>query len=57
MLQIHESTTHKICVEYVVLMEMIFPCFNLIPDAYNLAATILVHKLSQLHETLILGRL
>ena len=41
----------------VVLMEAIFPCFNLNPNDWNLATTILVHKLSQLHKTLILGRL
>ena len=32
MLQIHESTTHINYVAYVVLMEAMFPCFNLKPD-------------------------
>ena len=50
-----ESTIHIIFVACVVLMEAIFPCFNLKPDDCNLATTILVHKLSQLHKTLILG--
>ena len=41
----------------VVLMEAIFPCFNFKPDDCNLATTILVHKLSQLNKTLVLGKL
>ena len=57
MLQIHESTIHIIFVGLVGLMEALFPCFNLKLDDCNLATTILVHKLSQLHKTLILGRL
>ena len=56
-LQSHESTIRKIFVVCVVLMEAIFPCFNLNPDDCNLATTILVHKLSQLYKTLILRRL
>ena len=55
MLQIHESTIHKIFVACVVLMEAIFPCFSLKPDESNQVTTILVHKLSQLHKTFILG--
>ena len=42
---------------YVVLMDAVSSCFNLKPDGFNLATTILVMKLSQLHETLILGKL
>ena len=57
MLQIHESTIQIILVACVILMEAMFPCFNLKPDDCNLTITILVHKLSQLHKTLILGRL
>ena len=53
MVQIHESTIHRIFAVCLVLMEAIFLCFNLKPDDYNLATTILVHKLSQLHKTLI----
>ena len=51
------STIHKIFVACVVLMEEIFLCFNLKPNDCNLSTTILVHKLSQLHKALILGRL
>ena len=50
MVPIHESTIHRIFVACVVLMEAIFPCFNLRPDDCNLASTILVHKLSQLYK-------
>ena len=57
MLQIQESTIHSISVACIVLIEAIFSCFNLKPDDCNLATTILVHKLSQLHKTLIMGRL
>ena len=58
MLQIHESTVHRVFVAYLVLMEAIIPCFNLGPDDCNLATTtITVHKLSQLHKTLMLGKL
>ena len=39
----------------VVLMEAIFPCINLKPDDCNVATTILVQNLSQLHKTVILG--
>ena len=46
----------QIFVASVVLTEADFPCFNLKPDDCDLATTILVHKLSQLHKTLILGR-
>ena len=53
MLQIHESTIHRIFVACVVLVETIFPCFNLKPDDCNLATTTLVHKFPQLHVTLI----
>ena len=56
MLQIHESTIHRIFVARVVLMEAMFQCFYLKPGDCNLATTILEHKLSQLHKTLILGR-
>ena len=42
---------------HVVLMEAISPCFNLKPDDCNLAITIIVYKPSQLHKTLILGKL
>ena len=58
MLQIYESTAiHKIFVAFVVLVETIFPCFNLRPDDCNLAITILLQKLSQFHKTFIMGRL
>ena len=57
MLQIHESVIHRMFLPCVVLMEAIFPCFNLRPDNCNLATPILVLKLSQLQKTLILGRL
>ena len=57
MLQIHEITIHIIFVACVVLMESTFLCFNLKPDDSNLATMILVHSLSQLRETLILGKL
>ena len=50
MLQIYENTIHRFFVACVVLMEAIFPCFNLKPDDCNLATKILVHKLSQLHK-------
>ena len=54
---IHESTIHITFVVRVVLMEAIFPCINLKHDDWNVFTTILVHKLSQLHKTLIMGRL
>ena len=54
MLQIHESTIHRTFVACAVLMEAIFQCFNLKPGDFNLASTILVHKLLQLHKALIL---
>ena len=57
MLQIYESSIDKIFVTCVILMEAMFQCFNLKPDDYNLATTILVLKISQLHKTLILGKL
>ena len=57
MLKIHERTTDRRFVAYVVLMEAMFLCFNLKPDDCNLATTILLLKLSQLHKTLILGKL
>ena len=57
MAPIHESTIHIVFVACVVLMEGMFLCFNLKPDDCNLATTILLHKLSQLHKTLMLGRL
>ena len=56
-LQIHESTVHIVFVACVVLMETIFSCFNLKTDDCNLATTTLLLKLSQLHKTLILGKL
>ena len=49
--------TFSTFVAYVVLMEAMFPYFNLKPDDCNLATTILVLKLSQLHKTLILRML
>ena len=55
MLQIHESTVHRIFVAFVVLMEAMFPCVNLKSDDCNLATTILVLKLSQLHKTALVG--
>ena len=57
MLKIHESTIHRIFVVCVVLIEAMFPCFNLKPDDCNLGTTILVVKLSHLHKILILGQL
>ena len=57
MLQIHERTIHRIFMACVVLIEAITLCFNLKPDDCNLAASILVHRLSQLHKTLKLGKL
>ena len=54
MLQIHESTIHRMFVACAVLMEAIFSYFNLKPDDCNLASTILEHKLSQLKQTLVL---
>ena len=56
MLQIHESTIHRIFVVCVVLMEAMFQCFNVKLDDCNLATAILLLKLSQLHETFILGK-
>ena len=38
----------------ILSMEAIFPCFNLKPDDCHLATTLLVHKLSHLHKTLML---
>ena len=57
MLQIHESTIHRIFVACAVLMEAMLPCFNLKPDDCNLASPNLVLKLSRLHKTLILVKL
>ena len=57
MLQIHERAIHRIFMACVVLIEAIILCFNLKPDDCNLAVSILVHRLSQLHKTLKLGKL
>ena len=57
MLQIYESTIRRLFVACVVLMEAMFPCFNLKSDDCNLDTTILVHKLSELDKVLILGQL
>ena len=57
MLQINKSTAHRIFVACIALMEAILPCFDLKPDDWNLVTTILVHKLSQLHKTFMLGKL
>ena len=57
MLQIHESTIYRIFLACAGLMEAIFLCFNYKSEDYNLATTILIHKLSQLHKTLILEKL
>ena len=57
MLQIHESTIHKILVAFVAVAAMFFHVFNLKPDNCNLATTNLLLKLSQLLKTLILGKL
>ena len=57
MLQIHESTIHITFVACTVLMEAIFPCFNIKPDDWNLATSLLVQKLSHLHKTLIVRML
>ena len=54
MLQIHESTIHRVFLACAVLMEEMFSYFNLTPDDCNLASTILEHKLSQLKQTLVL---
>ena len=54
MLQMHESNIDRIFAASVLLKEAIFPCFNLKPDDFNLATTILVQKPSQFHKTLIL---
>ena len=54
---IHVINSCRNFVVCVLLMEAILSCFNLTPDDYNLAAIILVYKLSQLHKTLILGKL
>ena len=56
MLQTHESAIDRSFVSCVVLMETIFPCFNLKHVDCNLATTILVHKLYQLHKTIIPGK-
>ena len=56
MLQIHESTTHRVFLARLVLMEATFQCFNLKPANCSLAPTILKHKLFQLRETLITGK-
>ena len=37
MLQIHKSAIRRILVACVVLIEAIFPCYNLKSDDYNLA--------------------
>ena len=47
----------KIFVGCVVLMEAMFPCFKLKPDACSLAIIILLLRLPQLHKTLILRKL
>ena len=52
MLQIHESTIHRIFVACAVFTEAILPCFNLKRDDCNLTTTILAQKLPQLHKTL-----
>ena len=57
MLQIHKCTIQIIIVACLVLMEAMFPCFNLKQDDCNMATTILVLKSSQLHKTPILGKL
>ena len=57
MLQIHESTIHITFVACIVLMEAIFPCFNIKPDNWNLATSLLVYKLSHLHKTFIVRTL
>ena len=57
MLQIPQSTVHRILMACVVLMEAIFPCFNFKPDHCSLAIAILGHKHSQLNKTLILEKL
>ena len=57
MLQIHESTIHRIFAACEFLMEGIFPRFNLKPDDCSLPTTILVHELSQSHKTHIPGKL
>ena len=54
---IHELNSCRNFVVSVLLMEAIFPCFNLKTDDCNLAAMILVYKFSQLHKTLMLGKL
>ena len=51
------STINRIFVACVVLVEAISPCFSLKPDDCNLATTILVPKISQLHKKLVLGKL
>ena len=57
MLQIPKSTIHRIFAVCVVLMKAIFPYFNLKLHECNLISKILSHKISQLHKTLILGKL
>ena len=54
---IHECTIHKTFAACVDLIEAKFPCFNLKPYGCNLATTIFIHKVSQLHKAIILGRL
>ena len=56
MVPLHIHTILIIFVACVVLMEKIFPCFNLKPDDCNLSTTILVRKRFQLNKTFILGR-
>ena len=46
-----------IFVTCVVLVEAMFPCFNLKPVDCNLATTMLLLKLCRLHKILLLGKL
>ena len=57
MLQIYESTIHRIYVAGLVLMEAMFLCFNLKPDDCKVATMILLLKFFKSHKTLILGKL
>ena len=54
---IYKSAIDRTFVTCTVLMKTMFLCFNLKPDNCNLATTILGHKPSLLHKTLILGKL
>ena len=53
----YDSTIHRMFVACVILLEGMFPCFNLIPGDCNLATTIVLLNFSQLHKTLIPGKL